>query len=90
MNRENSSSVCDLSSHWIICVDQLLKRDERREAANKELEHAEEVGDAAAMDKFSRRTVKVTKQHNAEAKTLLGLMGVPFIEVFTFFANNFS
>ena len=60
---------------------QLSKREERREAANKELARADEAGDAAAIDKFARRTVRVTKQHNDDTKTLLALMGIPFIEV---------
>lgn len=32
------------------------------------------------VEKFSRRLVKVTKQHNEEAKKLLSLMGMPYIE----------
>jgi len=31
------------------------------------------------MDKFSRRTVKVTREHNEECRKLLGLMGIPVI-----------
>jgi flap endonuclease-1 len=31
------------------------------------------------MDKFSRRTVKVTREHNEECRRLLGLMGIPFV-----------
>lgn len=60
---------------------QLSKRDERRDAATKELARAEEAGDAAAIEKFARRTVRVTKQHNEDTKTLLALMGIPFVEV---------
>lgn len=33
------------------------------------------------MDRFSRRTVKVTKEHNEECRRLLGLMGIPFVIV---------
>ena len=33
------------------------------------------------MDKFSRRTVKVTREHNEECRKLLGLMGIPVIVV---------
>jgi hypothetical protein len=33
------------------------------------------------MDKLSRRTVKVTRQHNEECRRLLGLMGIPVIIV---------
>ncbi len=33
------------------------------------------------MDRFSRRTVKVTREHNEECRKLLGLMGIPFVVV---------
>lgn len=32
------------------------------------------------IDKFNRRLVKVTKHHAEEAKELLKLMGVPYID----------
>lgn len=59
---------------------ELTKRSERREEAQKQLEKATEAGEVADMDKFNRRLVKVTKQHAEEAKHLLGLMGVPYID----------
>lgn len=59
---------------------ELAKRSERREEAQKSLEKATEAGDAADMEKFNRRLVRVTKVHNAEAKELLKLMGVPYID----------
>jgi hypothetical protein len=37
--------------------------------------------EADNVEKFQKRLVKVTKQHNDECKTLLRLMGVPYIEV---------
>jgi flap endonuclease-1 len=40
-----------------------------------------EGGDQEQIEKFSKRTVKVTKQHNDECKHLLSLMGVPYVEV---------
>lgn len=40
-------------------------------------------GDQEAIDKFSRRTVRVTSQHNDEVKKLLKLMGIPYVEVIT-------
>ncbi|VDD81000.1 unnamed protein product [Mesocestoides corti] len=58
----------------------LAKRSERREETAKELSKAEEDGDAEAVDKFSRRLVKVTPQHNEDCKTLLRLMGIPVVE----------
>lgn len=59
---------------------ELNKRAGRREEAQKALEKATEAGDAADMEKFNRRLVRVTKAHNAEAKELLKLMGVPYID----------
>ncbi|KAJ3323547.1 Elongation of fatty acids protein 2 [Blyttiomyces sp. JEL0837] len=37
-------------------------------------------GDVESFDKFSRRTVKVTREQNDECKRLLKLMGVPYVE----------
>lgn len=59
---------------------ELEKRSERRAEAEKALTEAKEKGDEKEVDKFERRLVKVTKQQNDEAKRLLGLMGVPFVE----------
>lgn len=59
---------------------ELAKRAEKREEAQKALDKATEAGDAAEMDKFNRRLVKVTKDHCNEAKELLKLMGVPYVE----------
>ncbi|OQV13890.1 Flap endonuclease 1 [Hypsibius exemplaris] len=58
----------------------LAKRKERREGAEKDLEEAKEVGEGEDVEKFQRRLVRVTKQHNDEAKHLLKLMGVPYFE----------
>ena len=33
------------------------------------------------MDKLSRRSVKVTREHNEECRKLLKLMGVPYVIV---------
>lgn len=41
--------------------------------------------DTENIDKFSKRLVKVSKQHNDECKELLKYMGIPYIEV----QNNF-
>jgi flap endonuclease-1 len=59
---------------------ELNKRQERRDEAQKALAKATEQGDAAEIDRFNRRLVKVTRHHADEAKQLLTLMGVPFIE----------
>ena len=59
---------------------ELAKRTKARTKAMEELKNAEEAGDAEAINKYSSRLVKVTRQHNEDAKTLLRLMGVPVIE----------
>ncbi|XP_065367422.1 flap endonuclease 1 [Calliphora vicina] len=59
---------------------ELAKRAERREEAQKALQQATEAGNEADMDKFNRRLVRVTKDHANEAKELLKLMGVPYVE----------
>lgn len=60
---------------------ELAKRLERRKEAESKLEAAKESGDAQNEDRFSRRTVKVTKEHNEECQKLLTLMGIPFLIV---------
>ena len=59
---------------------ELAKRTERREEAQKALDQATEQGDTENIDKFSRRLVKVTRQHNEECKRLLKLMGIPYVD----------
>ncbi|KAH7437331.1 hypothetical protein KP509_05G066100 [Ceratopteris richardii] len=59
---------------------ELAKRFSRREDANAGLAEAVETGDKADIEKYSKRTVKVTKQHNEDCRRLLRLMGVPVIE----------
>lgn len=59
---------------------ELGKRAEKRATAEASIENAKENGDIAALDKFNKRTVKVTKKHNEECQELLRLMGVPFIQ----------
>lgn len=60
---------------------ELEKRTERRAEAQKALEKAQEAGDVQEIDKMQRRLVKVDKGHVEEAKRLLTLMGVPYVEV---------
>ncbi|KAF8349580.1 flap endonuclease 1 [Amanita rubescens] len=57
----------------------LSKRFERREEAKEGGEEAKEIGTAEDVDRFSRRTVKVTSQHNEECRKLLALMGIPVV-----------
>uniref|UniRef100_A0A3Q3D5L2 Flap endonuclease 1 n=1 Tax=Hippocampus comes TaxID=109280 RepID=A0A3Q3D5L2_HIPCM len=59
---------------------ELEKRVERRAEAEKMLAQAQELGEQEDINKFSKRLVKVTRQHNDECKKLLTLMGVPYIE----------
>ncbi|XP_062376924.1 flap endonuclease 1 [Sardina pilchardus] len=59
---------------------ELEKRTERRAEAEKQLAQAQEAGEQENIDKFTKRLVKVTKQHNDECKKLLTLMGVPYVE----------
>ena len=58
---------------------ELAKRLARREKAEADLAQAKDAGEADDVDKFSRRLVKVTRQHNDECKELLTLMGVPYL-----------
>ncbi len=57
----------------------LKERGERRKEAVEGGEEAKEVGTAEDISRFTRRTVKVTPQHNAECQRLLKLMGIPFV-----------
>ena len=59
---------------------ELAKRAERREEAEKQLAKAQEAGEAEDIDKYSRRLVKVTREHMSDCKKLLRLMGIPVVE----------
>lgn len=59
---------------------ELAKRYSKRADATEDLNDARETGNKEDIEKFSKRTVKVTKQHNEDCKKLLRLMGVPVIE----------
>ena len=58
---------------------ELAKRVARKAEAHQDHEEAKETGTAEEVEKFARRTVRVTKEHNDECKRLLKLMGVPYI-----------
>jgi len=58
---------------------ELAKRFARKTEATQAQEEAKETGTAEEVEKFSRRTVRVTREHNDECKRLLTLMGVPYI-----------
>ncbi|KAK5115493.1 Elongation of fatty acids protein 2 [Meristemomyces frigidus] len=58
---------------------ELAKRFQRKSEAQEAQEEAKETGTAEDVEKFSRRSVRVTREHNAEAQRLLKLMGIPYI-----------
>jgi hypothetical protein len=58
---------------------ELAKRFQRKSEAHAAEEEAKETGTAEDVEKFSRRTVRVTREHNAECQQLLKLMGIPYI-----------
>lgn len=59
---------------------ELAKRTERRNQAKENLKEATESGNVEDMDKFTKRLVRVTPEHNQDVKDLLALMGVPFLD----------
>eukprot|EP00904_Undaria_pinnatifida_P004618 jgi/Undpi1/14157/HiC_scaffold_9.g03808.m1 len=58
---------------------ELAKRTAKRAKAEAELKVATEAEDKNDVDKFSKRLVRVTREHNEDCKTLLRLMGVPVL-----------
>ena len=38
------------------------------------------IADAETIDRLSRRTVRVTREHDEECRKLLRLMGIPVVE----------
>ncbi|KAL7069309.1 putative Flap endonuclease 1 [Cryptosporidium serpentis] len=61
-------------------MEELMKRKERREKAQQELEKAQEEGDTETIRKQSIRTIKVTKEQSDDVKYMLKLLGIPVIE----------
>ncbi|KAF5197868.1 Flap endonuclease [Thalictrum thalictroides] len=59
---------------------ELAKRHSKRMDASEYLAAAIESGVKEDIEKYSKRTVKVTRQHNEDCKKLLRLMGVPVVE----------
>lgn len=60
--------------------NELQKRSDAREKAEKAKAEAVETGTAEEVQKYERRLVTVTREQNEEAKRLLRLMGVPYVE----------
>ena len=59
---------------------ELIKRAERRKEAEAKLAEAKETQDQGDINKFNKRLVRVTRQHNEDCKKLLRLLGLPIIE----------
>ncbi|AOA60673.1 5' flap endonuclease [Komagataella phaffii CBS 7435] len=59
---------------------ELEKRLKRREEAEKQRLDMKETGTLADIAKFERRTVRVTREQNDQAKKLLELMGIPYVD----------
>ncbi|CAL0300164.1 unnamed protein product [Lupinus luteus] len=59
---------------------ELAKRYSKRAEATEDLAEAIKADNKEDIEKFSKRTVKVTEQHNDGCKRLLRLMGVPVVE----------
>ncbi|XP_056165140.1 flap endonuclease 1-like, partial [Syzygium oleosum] len=59
---------------------ELAKRFLKRADASEDLALAIASQNKQDIEKFSKRTVKVTQQHNEDCKRLLRLMGVPLVE----------
>jgi flap endonuclease-1 len=61
-------------------LGELAARRSRRLEAEQTLEEAKESGDAEQILRSTKMSVKVTKEHNEQAKKLLRLMGLPVVE----------
>jgi len=59
---------------------ELEQRRAKRDAAKESLKVAEEAGDAEAILKAQKGTVRVSREQNEQTKQLLRLMGVPVVE----------
>jgi flap endonuclease-1 len=59
---------------------ELAKRKAMKEKAQADLEAAKEGGNAEDIERFSRRTVHMTKDMQEDCKKLLRLMGMPVVE----------
>lgn len=58
---------------------ELEKRLLKREAAQKQVDEIKDTGSVADVMKFEKRLVRVSREQNDEAKQLLELMGIPFV-----------
>lgn len=60
-------------------IEELKKRLERRQKAERMLESAKEAEDKIEMERQEKRKVKIDDMHISECKRLLRLMGIPFV-----------
>lgn len=58
----------------------MAKRTKKRKEAEEAVTEAKEEGDQEALAKLNKRTLRVTSQHGEEAKKLLSLMGIPYVD----------
>lgn len=59
---------------------ELKKRSEAKSRAQEKYEEAKARGDIGSMNKFSKRTVKITDEMLDQAKELLQALGIPIIQ----------
>lgn len=59
---------------------ELEKRLLKREEAQKQIEELKETGTVEELMKFEKRTVRASREQNAEAKKLLEFMGIPYLD----------
>lgn len=59
---------------------ELAKRVARKAEAEAGHEEAKETGTAEDVERFARRTVRVTREQNEDCKKLLKLMGIPCVD----------
>ena len=59
---------------------ELAKRVARKAQAEAGHAEAKETGTAEEIEKFARRTVRVTRDQNEDCKKLLKLMGIPYVD----------
>ena len=59
---------------------ELAKRKAMKEKAQADLEAAKEAGNAEDIERFSKRTVSMTKEMQEDCKKLLRMMGMPVVE----------
>lgn len=59
---------------------ELEKRLLKRQEAEKQMEELKETGTVEELMKFEKRTVRASREQNAEAKKLLELMGIPYVD----------